>query len=124
MTRPYISMCPHFITTRKPFSGRYCFGQCLFFPFSMFVSVLSLEWLNQIFTQAGGETWLKWLLVLLFDSHLGKNSGFKHCSCCTGVVFALAQALTNCHALYSLHRFQLPYNNLMPVFDTLMLRVG
>ena len=49
---------------------------------------------------------------------------FSHncdCSCCAGVAFTLAQALTKCHPLHSVHRFQLPYNNLMPAPGDLIL---
>ena len=37
------------------------------------------------------------------------------------MAFSLAQALTKCHPLYSLHRFHLPQNNLMPASGDLIL---
>ena len=60
-----------------------------------------------------------------FGSHLEKMLSHNYdCSGstgCTGVAFTLAQALTKCHPLHSVHRFHLPYNNLMPTPGGLIL---
>ena len=58
-------------------------------------------------------------LIAIFEKLFSHNYDR---SCCTGVAFTLAQEMTKCHPLYSVHRFQLPQNNLMPIFDTLVLR--
>ena len=117
----------------KNFSGRYCFALCLFFFVFcfMFAGALSLERLDG--SQPNFHTrWRGGLARTLLKMSFNRfnclaailEKLFLHncdCSCCTVVAFILAQALTKCHPLHSVHGFQLPYNNLMPALGGLIL---
>ena len=96
----------------------------------MFAGTLSIEWLDGFHTRSRGglaQTLLKIGVIALAVWQPSWKKLFSHncdCSCCTGVAFTLAQALIKCHPLHSVHRFQLPYNNLMPAAGGLILAIS